>query len=136
MSLQVSNIKEVRRWVIIKLDITSSNQIIRIANKLPSHIKTCKGIMVSICDYLNVSSDINQIGELSLMLNSGQTHPYHFMTTYSKNPVNKCNKTLEINETLIPNQTIAGFYKDLGMAKNSAGYFLPYSINIYLDCRK
>lgn len=125
--------KEIRRFVILPIDVTEDGQIIRIDRKLPAHLLRCKGIMLSVKNCIS-TNDIPHLGEVSLLLNSGQVHPFHHMTGFKREALSKKNSFVEINEKLMPNLTVNGFYRDLGNSKDQEGKFIPYSLNIYLHC--
>jgi hypothetical protein len=126
--------KEIRRFIILPVDVTEDRQIIHIDRKLPAHLFRCKGFLLSVKNCINTLSDIPHLGEISLLLNSGQVHPFHHMADYKRKVLSRKNSFVEIDEELIPNLMVNGFYRDLGNARDHNGNFIPYSLNIYLDC--
>jgi hypothetical protein len=126
--------KEIRRFVILPVDVTEDGQIIHLDRKLPAHLLRCKGIMLSVKNCIDPVNDIPHLGEVSVLLNSWQLHPFHHMAGFKREALSKKNSFVEINEKLIPNFTVNGFYRDLGKSKDHEGKFIPYSLNIYLDC--
>ena len=126
--------KEIRRFVILPFNVTEDGQIISIDKKLPAHLLRCKGILPTVKNCIDLVNDIPHLGEISLLLNSGQLHPFHHMLGYKRKALSKKNSFVEINEKLIPNNTVNGFYRDLGNSRDTKGNFIPYSLNIYLDC--
>jgi len=127
--------KEARRFVILPVDVTPAGQIISIDRELPAHLTVCKGINATVKGFLQTEKDIQHIGEISLLFNSGQVHPLHHTVGYSLEPLRKKNGFFEIKESLVPNYHINGFYEDAGTSRDAKGNFLPYSVNIYLDCK-
>jgi hypothetical protein len=126
--------KEIRRFKIIPVDVIEDGQIINLDYKLPAHLVSCKGIILSIKNCISNTNDIPHLGEVSLLLNSGQVHPFHQMVGFKRESLSKKNSFVEIDEKLIPNYTVNGFYRDLGNSLDHEGKFIPYSLNIYLDC--
>jgi hypothetical protein len=127
--------KERTRYAILPVDVTSAGQIIRLDRKLPAHLTICKGIHVTVKNFLNTPSNVQHIGEISLLFNSGQVHPFHHIVGYNKNVLGQKNRFLPLTEELIPNSRIRGFYLDSGNSLDSGGHFLPYTVNIYLYCK-
>jgi hypothetical protein len=125
--------KEIRRFVILPVDVTEDGQIIHLDRKLPAHLLRCKGIILSVKNCI-CTNDIPHLGEVSVLLNSWQLHPFHHMVGFKREPLSKKNSFVEINEKLIPNFTVNGFYRDLEQSKDHEGKFIPYSLNIYFDC--
>jgi hypothetical protein len=125
--------KEIRRFVIIPIDVTEDGQIIHLDRKLPAHLLRCKGINLSVRTCIG-NTDIPHLGEVSVLLNSWQIHPFHHIVGFRRKVLNKKNSFVEINEKLIPNFTINGFYRDLGKSMDEKKNFIPYSLNIYFDC--
>ena len=127
--------KEVRRFVILPVDVNQSGQIIQIDRKIPDHLIVCKGILANVKGFLNIGKEIQHMGEISLMLNSGQIHPLHHTVGYFPKPLYKKIPFFKIKEELVPNYRIRGFYEDAGNSRDISGNFLPYTLNIYLDCK-
>lgn len=125
--------KEIRRLVILPIDVTEDGQIIRLDRKLPAHLLRCKGIMLSVKNCIS-TKDIPHLGEVSVLLNSWQVHPFHHIAGFRRKALSMKNSFVEINEELIPNFTVNGFYRDLGKSVDEKKNFIPYSLNIYLDC--
>ena len=123
-----------RRFVILPVDMMSPFQIINISRKLPAHLIKCKGIAVTVKNKLSQFNDIIQLGEFSLSFNSGQVHPLHLFAGYQKDVLSNKNSFLEINEELIPNYYVTGFYRDFGKTITGDSTYIPYTLNIYLDC--
>lgn len=126
---------ESRRFVILPVDVTKAGQIILLDRELPAHLTVCKGINVTVKGFLNTGKDIQHIGEISILFNSGEVHPFHHTVGYSLEPLRKKNNFFELKEPLVPNYHINGFYEDAGTSRDVKGNFLPYSVNIYLDCK-
>jgi len=126
--------KKIRRFFILPVEVTEDGQIIRLDRKLPAHLLSCRGIMVSVMNCIHPVNDIPHLGEVSLSLNSGQIHPFHNMAGFRREALSKKNSFVEIDEKLIPNLTVTGYYRDLGNSKDEQKNFIPYSFNIYLDC--
>lgn len=127
--------KEKTRYTILPVDVTSAGQVIRLDRKLSAHLTDCKGIFVTVKTFLNTPGNLTHIGEISLLFNSGQVHPYHHTVGYSKSPLGQKNRFLPLGEELIPNSRIRGFYHDAATSRDSLGNFLPYTLNIYLHCK-
>ncbi|MBI5539800.1 MAG: hypothetical protein HY951_07060 [Bacteroidia bacterium] len=127
--------KESRRFVILPVDVTKAGQIISLDRELPAHLMVCKGINATVKGFLNTGKDIQHMGEISILFNSGQLHPFHQTVGYSIEPLRKKNNFFELKEPLVPNYRITGFYEDAGNSRDIKGNFLPYSVNIYLDCK-
>lgn len=127
--------REARRFVILPVTVSQAGQIIPLDRKLPAHLTHCTGIQATVKGYLNTGSDIQHMGEISILLNSGQVHPLHHTVGYSLQPLKKKNGFMQITETLVPNYRISGFYEDAGTSRDVKGNFLPYTVNIYLDCK-
>ena len=134
MTMNLKN-KSVKRYFIIPVDVSNSGQIVSIDKKIPRHLKHCTGIRFSVKTFLDVAQDIPQLGEISLLLNSGQVHPIHHFTSYSKEILDKGKKDISISEPLTTNQIITGYYRDLKAAVDIRGVFQPYILNIYLICK-
>ena len=115
--------------------VTEAGQIIRITKKLPSHVKHCTGLFATIKGFHNTFDEVLHAGELSLSLNSGQDHPLHFRVGYSRIPLMPKNTFLEAKNDIIANQLVSGYYRDLGTMRSNTYTFLPYTLNIYLECR-
>lgn len=126
--------KKISRFVILPVDVTESGQIINIDRKIPAHLFRCRGIMVSVKNCVNATGDIPHLGEISLLFNSWQIHPFHHMVGFKREVLSRRNNFTEIDEQLLPNFTVNGFYRDSGKLQDSKGNFIPYSLNIYLDC--
>lgn len=127
--------KESRRFVILPVDVTKAGQIISFDRELPAHLMVCKGINATVKGFLNTGKDIQHMGEISILFNSGQLHPFHHTVGYSIEPLRKKNNFFELKEPLVPNYRISGFYEDAGNSRDIKGNFLPYSVYIYLDCK-
>jgi hypothetical protein len=127
--------KEVRRYVILPVEVRRPGQIILLDRKLPAHLTLCKGIHATVKEYLETGKDIQHFGEISILFNSGQVHPLHHTVGYSLYPLRKRNPFMQISEPLVPNYRISGFYEDAGRSHDRLGNFLPYTLNIYLDCK-
>lgn len=127
--------KEVHRYVLFPLEVKQSGQIIQLDLKLPAHITECKGILATVKGYLNVPKDIPRIGEISISLNSGQVHPLHYTVGYSREPLHKKEPFLTIEEPIVPNLRISGYYEDRGTSLDALGAFQPYQLNLYFDCK-
>lgn len=127
--------KEARRFVLLPVEVSEARQIILLDRKLPAHLTKCKGIQATVKGYLNTGRDIQHMGEISILLNSGQVHPLHHTVGYSLEPLKKRNSFMQISEPLVPNYRISGFYEDAGNSRDNRGNFLPYILNIYLDCK-
>jgi hypothetical protein len=132
--MAVQKNKEMRRFVVLAVNVTESGQIIHIDRKIPAHLFRCKGILLSVKNCINTVHDIPHLGEVSLLLNSGQIHPFHHMVSFKREALNRNSYFVEISEKLVPNLTVNGFYRDSGKAFNTSGTFVPYCLNIYLDC--
>ena len=124
----------VRRFFILPVVVEVALQIVKIDIKLPAHMKICKGIHVSVRDCLCNPKDTPQIGELSLSFNSAQVHPIHCMVDFKKKALNNKNSFIEIEEELIPNYSITGYYRDFGKILFITPYPSPYYMKIYFDC--
>ena len=124
-----------RLFAIIPVDITYAGQLVKIDRKLPAHFTVCKGLLATIKGYLKTEKYIQHMGEISLLFNSGQVHPFHHTVGFSLKPLLKRNTFVEVKEPLIPNYQVTGFYQDAGNSRDIKGNFLPYSVNIYLDCK-
>lgn len=127
--------KERTRYVILPVDVSSAGQVVRLDRSLPAHLTICKGIHATVKTFLNTPSDITHIGEVSLLFNSGQVHPFHHTVGYDKTPLGQKNRFFPLSEELLPNYRIRGFYQDAGNSRDAFGNFLPYTMNIYLLCK-
>ncbi|MFH0895401.1 MAG: hypothetical protein V2A54_13275 [Bacteroidota bacterium] len=132
--MNVSRGNKIRR-IVFSAIVTEAGQIIKINKKLPSYIKRCTGMYVTIKGYYNTFNEVLHAGELSLLLNAGQVHPLHFRVGYSRIPLMPKNTFLEADENLIANQPVSGYYRDMGTMRSITDAFLPYTLNIYLECR-
>ena len=128
-------LKEIRRFVILPVEVSKPGQIILLDRKLPAHLTVCRGIDITVKGFLKTDKDIQHIGEISLQFNSGEVHPFHYVVSYSKDPLRKKNKFLHLKEPLVPNYQVTGFYEDAGTSRDVKGNFIPYLVNIYLDCK-
>lgn len=124
-----------RRYFILPVRVTKKGQIISIDQPLPSHITRCLGILATVKDFLAIDHEIQHIGEFSLMINSAEVHLVHFVVGYSNLPIKKDNDFLPVQEQINPGTRISGFYLDAGTATDDKGTFLPYTVNIYLNCK-
>jgi hypothetical protein len=127
--------KEGRRYAIIPVDITYAGQLVKLDRTLPAHLTVCKGLLATVKGFLKTEKYIQHMGEISLLFNSGQVHPFHHTVGFSLKPLMKKNSFVEVTEPLVPNYKITGFYQDAGTSRDIKGNFLPYSVNIYLDCK-
>ena len=127
--------KEARRYFILVLDVSQEGQVILLDRKLPSHFFHCSGIFATVKGFLDTGKDISQIGEVSILFNSGQVHPFHHFVGYSQIPLQKKILFMEVSEPLVPNYRISGFYADARASFDRNGIFLPYTLNIYFDCK-
>jgi|GEM_PF-6522874 len=125
----------IRRYFILTITITKKGQTVLIDRVVPSHIVCCKGIHASVIGFLATEHEIQHVGEFSLILSSGSVHPIHYSVGYSKQPLMKNNRFMPIHEEIASGSHISGFYQDAGTAKDGNGIFLPYRVNIYLDCK-
>ena len=126
---------EVRKFVILPIHISYANQIVVFEKSLSANIVSCTGILASVNGHLETGQDVQHIGEISLLLNSGQVHPLHHTAGLYSMPLMKCNHFMEIQETIFPGAKITGFYFDEGTAIDEKGIFIPYQLNIYLKCK-
>ncbi len=117
-------------WAIIKAEIKRPLQVVVFDQKLSPHWVACTGIICSITDKLPDDNKIN--GEISLSFNSKKIHPVHLEVTSYANPIGNHNKAHALDESLIPNTLLTGYYMD----KTQDDYFYPYLLQIYLKCRK
>jgi hypothetical protein len=127
--------KEARRYFILPVEVSKAGQIIPIDRKLPSHFIHCKGIHATVKGFIDTPTDIQHLGEISILLNSGQVHPLHYTVGYSREPLRKSNPYMEAGEELVPNYRISGFYEDTRIPDGTVGHFMPYTVNIYFDCK-
>jgi hypothetical protein len=126
--------KERIKLRVISIEVSEENQIVPIDFKLANDIDSCKGIFVTVKEYLDTPSiHIPQIGELSLMFNAKTKHPIHLTAEYTKSPFHK-KEFLDLNCKIEPNANITGFYTDYGKTKNRENLFLPYTLVIYMAC--
>ncbi|MBU0487422.1 MAG: hypothetical protein KKA07_07670 [Bacteroidetes bacterium] len=124
------------RWKIIQFSVNESNQIIRIDGKLPAHLTECTGVYFSVKTQLDtLETEIAEIGEISLLFNARKSHPIHDTIGFSKVPTGTRPVFKKMAAKLLPNQPITGFYLDYGKTTNRFGNFLPYTINIYFECK-
>lgn len=124
-----------RRYFILPVKVTRKGQIVSIDQSVPAHINGCVGILATVKDFLETGHEIQHVGEFSLMLNSAEVHPIHYSVGYSNLPLKKDNHFLPVEEQINPGTRISGFYHDAGTATDDKGSFLPYTVNIYLDCK-
>lgn len=124
-----------KRFIIIPVKVNSPGQVIQIDKKIPANLLRCNGIFVTVKGFLNTAGEIQRMGEVSLLFNSGKTHPYHHTVGYKKTALDTRKLFSELSEDLIPNYRVRGFYSDYGTSHNNIGVFLPYSVNIYLECK-
>jgi hypothetical protein len=129
------NKMNIRRYFILSISITKTGQTVLIDRAVPLHLVSCNGIHASVNGFLPTENEIQHIGEFSLILSSGSVHPIHYSVGYSKQPLMKNNRFMPIDEPIAPGSHISGFYQDAGTAKDDKGIFLPYRVNIYLDCK-
>ncbi len=127
--------RESRRFVILPVDVTKAGQIIPLDRELPAHLTVCNGITATVKGFLNTGKDIQHMGEISILFNSGEVHPFHHTVGYSLEPLRKKNRFFELKEEFVPGYRVSGFYEDAGTSLDVKGNFLPYSVNIYLDCK-
>lgn len=122
------------RWKTIHVSVSENKQIVPIEFKMPSEIECVKGIMVSVKESLETKKEvINQIGELSLLLNSRIDQLIHILTSYKKPPA-FTNEVMKVNAKIGKNRNISGFYIDNGYALDEQNNFIPYTLNIHLLC--
>lgn len=126
--------KEIRRFMILPVDVTESGQIIHIDRKIPAHHYRCRGILLSVKNCIDPVHDIPHLGEVSLLFNTWQVHPFHHMAGFKRKVLGRKKIFTEIDEELLPNLRVNGYYRDCGNAHDAEGNFIPYSLNIYLDC--
>jgi len=125
---------EVRRFFILPVYIRKAHQIVTIDKSLSANIVSCSGILASVKGHLETGHDVQHIGEISILLNSGRVHPLHHSVGYYDKPLHKCNRFMQIQERIFSGVKICGFYQDAGTAINEKGMFIPYQVNIYLKC--
>ena len=126
---------EALKYVIVPIRIRNAHQIVVFEESLSANIVSCSGILASVKGHLEIGHDVQHIGEISLLLNSGQVHPLHHSAGLYSMPLMKCNHFMEIQETIFPGAKITGFYFDEGTAIDEKGIFIPYQLNIYLKCK-
>lgn len=123
-----------RRFKVINVSVSESKQIVPIEYSLPSEIVSIKGIVVSVREALMTKKEVvEQIGELSLLLNNRKDHLIHIMARYKKPPV-FTTAVMELDAKVGEDRNIAGYYIDNGDALDEQNNFLPYTINIHLLC--
>lgn len=126
---------EVLKYVIVPIHITNENQIVVFEKRLSANIVSCSGILASVKGHLKTGHDVQHIGEISLLLNTGQVHPLHHFAGFYNFPLKKCNRFMQIKERISQGAKISGFYMDAGTAIDEKGVFIPYQLNIYLKCK-
>jgi len=118
------------KWKIFDFVITEENQILPIDIKLPKDVKVCKGVILSVKEFMKISyTDNTQLGELSLQFNARKLHPLHLNLHYQKDLTNK-KQALKLDCKIEDNQSITGFYMDYGLVPK----LMPYTVKLYLEC--
>ena len=126
---------EAIKYVIVPIRIRNAHQIVVFEESLSANIVSCSGILASVKGHLETGHDVQHIGELSILLNSGQVHPLHHFAGFYSFPLKKCNRFMQVKERIFPGAKIYGFYMDEGTAIDEKGIFIPYQLNIYLKCK-
>jgi hypothetical protein len=126
---------EIRRYFILPIIVRKAGQVIPIDQNIPAHIISCRGILATVKGFLQTGHEIQHIGEISIQINSGEVHPMHHSVGYADKPLLKCNHFMQIEEQITPDMRISGYYQDAATAKDDKGIFLPYQVNVYLDCK-
>jgi hypothetical protein len=121
------------RYWIIALQIVEQGQIIEFSDKIPSQLKNLKAVIVHASRNEGDLEDIDQIGEVSIQLNSKKIAPIHLIVEYNKRP--KDYNEFELDEKIEANQMVSGYYRDHAKTMDSENRFLPYSIKIYFKCK-
>lgn len=127
--------RKIRVYAILPVEVTNARQVIKLDRKLAAHLMICKGIHATVKGFLNTPSNIQHMGEISLLFNSLQVHPFHHTVGYNKAVLSQKNLFFPLNKELVPNSRIQGFYSDAGNSRDALGNFLPYTVNIYLHCK-
>jgi len=125
----------VRRFVILPIKISRAHQIVAIDTSISANIISCSGILADVKGHLQTGRDIQHIGEVSILFNSGRVHPLHHSVGYHDKPLQKCDRFMQIQERIFTGSKVCGFYQDAGTATDEKGIFLPYQVNIYLECK-
>lgn len=125
----------VRRFVILSIKISRAHQIVALDKSLSANIVSCTGIHADVKGHLQTGRDIQHIGDVSILFNSGRVHPLHHSVGYHDKPLQKCNRFMQVKERIFPGAKIYGFYLDEGTAIDEKGIFIPYQLNIYLKCK-
>jgi hypothetical protein len=120
---------ERKKWDIILLEGIALNEARKISFKLPANVNRCNGFMFS----GSVAGNANKnymLGNVSLFFNNRQSHPLHH-TIHSKplTALTRKYETLKLDECILKDSVIQGYYVDLGSAVS-----YPYNVRIYLDC--
>ena len=130
-----TTVRDTPHFKIIQFNVNEPYEVIQIDGKLSAHLSRCKGILVSVKNFLNTElSEIPEVGEVSLRFNSRKTHPLHSTINYTKVHTGNRPEFSKVSQQLMANQPVTGFYLDYGKVLDRRGRFLPYTVNIYFEC--
>ena len=121
------------RYWIITLHIVEKGQIVEFSDRIPTHLKILKALLVNASRKEGDLEDIEQLGELSIQLNSRKSAPIHLFTEYNKRPKNS--REYELEEEIQPNQIVTGYYRDAQKTVDTIGNFKAYTLKIYFKCK-
>lgn len=123
------------KFQIITLEISEEGQILEFTEKLPNHFECIKGIFANVSRKEGDFDDIEQMGEISIQLNSKKISPFHIIVDFQRRPKTENPLELELNEEIQPNQLVTGYYRDYKQSKDRDGRFRNYTLKIYFKCR-
>lgn len=123
-------------WIIHPIHIERPNKSYDISVKLPAHFKICRAVGFSVLENLYSPNAVTKhFGEISLQFNSRRIFPIHTGVEYKRIYRKKTRELLDVNVSLVPNQVVSGFYKDLGKTFDAVTEdFEPYTLNLYFQC--
>jgi hypothetical protein len=123
---------KVNKRMVFAYPVTYEGQVITICEKLPVYVNTLIGADFSVAGLFNLNeNDVPQMGEISLELNHRQIHPLNRHIGYSKELSDSPVKYLPLNEPMLRDNVMTGFYRDLS-TKGVKREFSPYTVRVYL----
>lgn len=126
--------EKTKSWLIIPVKVNNPLAYVTgIEYKIPEHVDTCTGIMLSPGTTFIEKLSKNHtpvLGNISLWFNSKTTHPVHYLVDgiHPKEQEGKY-ESLRLKESLKGGTLIQGLMEDFGKANS-----YPYEMKIYLEC--
>jgi len=122
------------RHIIIPIKVVTAGQVIIINKQIPSYLKKCVGVSVSVVGYVATNlPKINMMGMITLKLNNERTVALQSTVGYNKDLGKQQRQGLLLNIPLWAGNIMTANYTDNNTSIGAGNEFLPYTINIMLQ---